>query len=468
MSSPATEPVAVAPADDSRRVSILLGVLFGLTGMGSSSAAVAVPLVGDEFEISVGVATWMISLYVLMLAVTTAIYGRVSDLIGVRTPMLVGVALMTAGATAAALAPSYGVLLVARIVQGAGAAAVPVLGVAVLSRRYHGPVQGLAFGRLAAMAAALSCLGPLAGGALETVAGWRGVMALPVLGLLVLPFVWRALAGEGSGASLDLLGALLVAITAAGIVLIVQSPSTGLVVALVGVLLLVIGTPATTARVRRRPDGFLPLEVIRNATVVRSGLAAAAIPAAWFAQLVAVPALLVHAGWSPFQVGLLLVPSAVLALFVPGLAGRLLADLGPIVALAISAVSASAALAVAAVGAANTWPVVLAVAISLVTVSFGIGQPALNDAVGRAVPVDVKGVALGVATLVFLTGGSVGSAFVGGLEGLIGYGGSLGLLALLPLAGLAALWPELRRVRDGTTDDPAAAPATEAAPSPRG
>jgi MFS family permease len=426
-------------------MSTLLGMLFGVAGMGSSSAAVAVPLVGDEFGISVGVATWMISLYVLMLAVTTAIYGRVSDLVGVRAPLLVGVGLMAAGATAAALAPSYGVLLVARLFQGAGAAAIPVLGIAILTARYDGEVRGLAFGRLAGMAAALSCLGPLFGGLVENAVGWRGVMALPVLSLVVIPFIWRALTRDGTGASLDLVGAALVALTAAGLVLLVQSPSTGAAVAVVGSVLLVGGTPAVTARVRRRPHGFLPLEVVRNATVVRSAAAAAAIPAAWFAQLVAVPAVLVHDGWEPYQVGLLLVPSALLALLVPTtVTGPMLARLGASRSLAASAVGAAAALLLAGLGAASGSPYVLALAICLVTVAFGVGQPALSAAVGQAVHIDVRGVALGIATLVFLTGGSVGSAVVGGLGGVLGIGGSLAVLAALPAAGIMVLAPLLR------------------------
>ena len=431
--------------DDSRRISWGLGLLFGVAGLGSSSAAIAVPLVGEDFGVSVGVGTWMISLYVLMLAVTTAVYGRVSDLIGVRLPFLVGVGLMSAGAVAAALAPSYPLLLAARLVQGAGAAAVPVLGVAILSARYDGSTRGLALGRLAAMAAFVSSLGPLVGGAVEAVAGWRAVLALPVLGLAVVPVLWRALTRDGTRAPLDLTGAVLVAMTAAGLILVIQSPSTGVAVALVGAALLVLGVPLVMAQVRRRPDGFLPLAVVRNPTVVRSALAAAAIPAAWFAQLVAVPAVLINDGWEPYQVGLLLVPSAAIALFVPRLTGPLLVRIGPARALAVAGVAASVALLLAGLGAALLAPALLAVAITLVTVSFGLGQPALSAAVGGAVPIDVRGVALGIATLVFLTGGSIGSAVVGGLGQMIGLGGSLAVLAVLPALGLVALAPEVRR-----------------------
>lgn len=435
------------PLDDSRRVSLLLGLLFGLAGLGSSSAAVALPLMGEDLGVGIDATTWAISLYVLFLAVTTAVYGRVSDLWGVRAPLTFGIGLMTAGALGAALAPSFEVLLVARMFQGAGAAAVPTLGIAALSRRYDGEVRGLALGRLAGMAAAVSCLGPLLGGAVEHAFGWRAVMALPILGALVIPLLWHALVGEGSGARLDILGAVLVAATASGLVLVVQSPSTGGVVAVAGVLLLVLGTPAVALRVRRRPHGFLPMAVVRNPTVVRSAFAAAAVPAAWFALLIAVPAVLVHEGWSAWQVGLLLVPSAAVALFVPRYAGRLLARVGGAWSLAIAGATATVALLVAALGVALVSPVVLALAVILVTVAFGVGQPALSAAAGDAVHQDVRGVALGVATLLFLVGGSVGSAAVGGLGALLGPAGSLAVLAVLPVLGLVVLWPEVRRGR---------------------
>lgn len=444
-------------ASDSRRVSILLGLLFGLAGMGTSSAAVALPLLADDLGVGAGLATWTISLYALMLAVTTAVYGRVSDLVGIRTPLLVGIGLMATGALVAALAPSFPVLLVARLFQGAGAAAVPTLGVAVLSGRYEGSDRGLALGRLAGTAAAVSCLGPLVGGGVEAVLGWRAVMALPMLGLLVVPFVWHALTGEGSGARLDVPGAVLVALTAGGVVLLVQSPSTGVAVAGVGLVLLVLGTPATTTWVRRRPDGFLPLAVITDGDVVRSALAAAAVPAAWFSLLVAVPAVLVADGWAPWQVGLVLVPSAFVALGVPRVAGPLMDRRGPPVVLALAALVASGALALAALAAALVWAPLLGLTVLLVTVAFGLGQPALSATVGDAVAAPVRGVALGVATLLFLVGGSIGSAVVGGLGDVVGVPGSLAVVAVLPLLGLVAMRPVLRghASRAGVEEEPA-------------
>ncbi|UFN46550.1 MFS transporter [Nocardioides okcheonensis] len=444
-STSAAHPDTAVPADDSRRVATLLGLLFGLAGMGSSSAAVTLPLLGPDLGVGPGLAAWTISLYVLMLAVTTALYGRISDLVGVRAPLLAGLVLMSVGALVAAVAPTFEVLLGARVVQGAGAAAVPTLGVAILSARYDGSVRGLAFGRLAGTAAAVSCLGPLVGGLVESVGGWRAVMALPVLGALVVPFLWNALHTGGSGARLDVVGAVLVALTASGVVLLVQSPSAGLVVAGIGAVLLVAGVPAVRASVRRRPDGFLPVEVVRNPVVIRSAVAAAAVPASWFAMLIAMPAVLLSHGWEAWQVGLAMVPSALVALLVPQVTGPLLDRIGPARALAIAGVVASSALLVAALGAFLVSAAVLVVAIVFVTFAFGLGQPALSAAVGDAVHEEVRGVSLGVSTLLFLVGGSIGSAVVAGLGGTVGMSGALLVLAVLPLLGLLVLAPTLRR-----------------------
>src|SRR3712207_5975031 len=132
--------------------------------MGSAAVAVTLPAIAEDLDLTTGGVSWVISLYALMLAVATAVYGRAADLAGIRLPLTVGVGLMVAGATLGALAPSYEVLLSARVMQGAGAAAVPVLGMAIVSAKYEGHVRNIALGRVAGVAAAVSCLGPLAGG----------------------------------------------------------------------------------------------------------------------------------------------------------------------------------------------------------------------------------------------------------------------------------------------------------------
>ena len=440
-------PLTMPCDQNTRRIPLLLGLLFGLTALGSSSAAIALPDMAADLGVSTGQSAWALSLYALTLAVATAVHGRVADLVGIRLPLVFGVSLMAGGALLGALAPSFGLLLAARLAQGAGAAAVPTLGVATITVRFADRQRAVGLTRMAGVSASVACLGPLIGGSVDDWLGWRAVIAIPALGLLLLPLLWRTLPTVGSRARLDIPGALFVAGTAAGLVLLIQSPSTGLTVALVGVALLLLGVPAVVLRVRRRPDGFLPVSVIRNATVVRSALSSAAIPAAWFALLIAVPAVLISHGWQPVQVGLVLLPSVATGLLAPLVAGPLLARIGPSAALAGAGAVAAVALGIAAWGAGIDSVVLLVVAVVAVTGAFGLGQPALGAAVSRAVSPEVRGVALGVATLVFLVGAGIGSAVVGGLGDVLGMPLALLLLALFPLAGVASMLDHQRRSR---------------------
>jgi MFS family permease len=195
--------------------------------------------------------------------------------------------------------------------------------------------------------------------------------------------------------------------------------------------------------VRRRPHGFRPRSVAGNPTVVRSAVAAATVPAAWFGLLIAVPAVLIGDGWQAWQVGLLLVPPAVLSLVVPRHAGRLLDRLGPARTLALAAALAGAALLLAAVATARVAPTPIMISIACVTTAYGLGQPAMTAAVSGAVPFEVRGVALGLATMVFMVGASVGSAAVGGIGDAIGIPHALAVLAALPALALLVLLPSL-------------------------
>ena len=421
------------------RSAALLGLLFGLAGMSTSAVTVALPELAGELHVSAATAAWIVSGYAVALAVATPAHGRIADMVGIRLPLALGIGAMSLGALVSALAHTFGVRVVARVFQGAGAAAVPVLATALISARWSGADQSRALGRVAGVAATLGSLGPLVGGGLEALGGWRWAVALPVLGALAILPLWRVSPTGGTGERIDSLGAVLVALAASGLVLLIQSPSAGVVAAAVGGVLLVVGAPLLALRVRRRPRGFLPRDVVTNTTVLRSAFAAAAVPASWFALLLGVPLTAASWGWSPLATGALLVPSAAVGFVSPMVSRALLARLGPRRSIALACPTAVVALLTAAAGALVQAPVLLAIAVMLVSAAFGVGQPAMISSVGAAVPTEERGVALGIATLVFLTGASVGAALIGGLADVIGIPGALCLLVALPLAGLTTL-----------------------------
>lgn len=84
-------------------------------------------------------------------------------------------------------------------------------------------------------------------------------------------------------------------------------------------------------------------------------------------------------------------------------------------------------------------PALLAFALVLVSIAFGIGQPALISTVDGAVPAAERGVAIGIATRIFLVGASIGAALVGGPAEVAGVSVAFCVLVSLPIAGLILL-----------------------------
>ncbi|HET8616386.1 MAG TPA: MFS transporter, partial [Actinomycetales bacterium] len=376
--------------------------------------------------------------------VGTAVYGRLADLMGTRRPMSLGIALTVFGSVVAALAPTFGLHLLGRAAQGAGSAAVPTVAAALLTTSAAGASRsGLV--RFTAFSMSVNAVNPLLGGLLIQTWSWRPAMALPALSLAVLPLIWSWLGTDGSGARLDLLGATLTASVAAGAVLLLQSPATGWVTAVVGAVLVVLVGPATTGWTRRRPAGFLPLAVVRNGVIMRCAFTGAALPATWFALLVGIPLVLFKAGLQPWQAGLVIAPCGLVGLVSPWLSRSRLVPARPAAALVAAAGATTVSLLAAATGAALGSVSLLVLAAVGTTTAFALGQPALIRAVGDAASEDVRGAALGVATLIFMVGASIGSAVVGGLSGVIGVAGSLVVLSALPVVGILVTAPLVPR-----------------------
>ncbi|MDF2825066.1 MAG: major facilitator superfamily 1 [Mycobacterium sp.] len=429
------------------RVATLAGILFGLTGMGSAGVAVTVPVIAEYFGIPASTGAWILTTYAITLGVAAAVYGRAADAYGIRRALLVGVSLMALGAVLAALSTSFVMLLCARLIQGAGASSVPVLVVALISARFDGPLRGAGLARLTGTAVTVGASGPLLAGLLEAAFGWRVVMYLPALGPLLVLALWRSIPTERSSARIDLLGGLLVVITAAGAIMTIQSPASGLVLCLTGLALLLLGLPGLVARVRVHPTGFVPLAVLRARGLLWVMVSASVIPTCWFGLLVAIPGVLAVRGWAPIGIGLLMLPSALPGIVGPRIANWSLHRFGPQRAVGVAGGVAITSVLVAASGAAG-HTVFLVIAMILVNLAFGMGQPALAASVSESVPLELRSGALGLASLIFFVGGGVGSA-IAGLAGVTGSAASILLLASVPLL-FASVYVLIGRRRPAT------------------
>ena len=430
MPGPASRAAARGPG-----LAIVLAVLFGISGMGSAAVAVAVPAIGSDLRVPTTSATLVVSCYALSLAVSSAVFGWLGDRYGIRRPMMIGITGMALAALGATLADDLATLVALRVLQGMGAAAIPALTLTALLLSYEGRAQRAALATYTGVFAAVNAVGPVIGATLVDLAGWQPVIALAIVALPLVAMAAPALPDAGdTSIRLDAVGTALVVALATGVILALQAGTLGPTTAAAGALVAAGSLPFAVRHMRRTPDGLMPLQLFTSPPARASLLTAIGVPAGWFALLIGIPAILGQVGWTGVQIGLLLLPGGVLAILSPRLTTPVLDRLGPMLTQALSNTLTVLALGVGAAGITLRHPAVLVGAVLVLTFAFGLGQPAMSQVVGDSVPPHRRGSAMGLQTIVFLGGGSVGAATIGGIGAL-----ASPVVALLALAAVPAL-----------------------------
>lgn len=428
-------PVAVAPSPE--RIGNVVGTAYGLVALASSAAAVVVPSIRDDFDLSLATGAWVITAFVVALAASAPIYGRVADHIGPRTPITIGLVVLSVGALLSAVAPTSGTVIAARALLGLGAGSMPVLAPVIIASNTTEADRPQALTRMSGIVAA-SASGLLIGALIAEVFGWRPVLALPALGLFLLRPVRRlAYRGSGSLGGIDILGGVGVALIAVGLNLILQLAS-NLLVGISGFGLVGIGIATSILGARTREQPFLPRSVLRRSMTWRVAVSGSAIPAVFFSLLIVFPAVLTEMhGFSPIAIGALLFPAALTGVFVGPLATRLRAFLS----LKHEAALGLSISAAAMFGSAFllSFPIGLAISFALLAVAFGIGQAALLGLLTTSTPPEEQGAALAVFMVIFFMGGGIGGTLLTILSEHLSLGASLAIIAALPTAAALSI-----------------------------
>ncbi len=140
---------------------------------------VAVPAIRANFQGSLAGAQWVLNAYTLTLAGLLLTAGALGDRVGLRRMFLVGVTVFTAASAACAAAPSILALIAARVVQGVGAAALLPATLALIPYLFREPASRSRAALIwVGIGAAAVALGPLVGGLLIDLFGWRSVFLI--------------------------------------------------------------------------------------------------------------------------------------------------------------------------------------------------------------------------------------------------------------------------------------------------
>jgi len=406
---------------------------------------VALPVIQREVGGSLAGLQWVIDAYTLALASIMLTAGSTADRIGARRVFIGGLTAFAVGSAACAAAPSLGVLIAARAVQGLGASALLPCSLALLVHQFPDPrARARALGVWGAMGSLGVALGPVFGGALVGLVGWRSIFLVNVPICVLTVFLLRRHVTESPlnpERRPDLPGLLLGAVSLAGLTAGFITAGQRGWLSPASAALFAVGLAAGWFFVRaerRRAAPMLPLALFRSRSLNGATGVGVIFNLVLYGSLLCLSLYLQQARHeSVLATGLLLVPMSLVVGAGSLASGRLTARLGPRPPMLAGLTLGGAGAAVLATAGANpSLAVIVGGSVLLGLVS--LAMPAMTAVVVGAAGPGHAGVASGILNAARQSGGALGVALLGALLG--GAGSSPGRAPSLhvPLAVAAA------------------------------
>lgn len=208
-------------SDARLRALIFISVSILLFPLSIAASLVAIPTIADDLQVSAVLASWIPAAFVLSSLVCQLPGGRLADLVGLKRAFVWSNVLFVIGGVAGALSPTIEVLLASRVLQGAAGAVLASTGMAILSRVYESKGRGQALGWMTSAVYLGMTSGPLVGGWLVDLFGWRAVFFVPApVALGVVLSAKRVLPGEWISSErhpVDWIGSLIFALALAAL-----------------------------------------------------------------------------------------------------------------------------------------------------------------------------------------------------------------------------------------------------------
>jgi MFS transporter, DHA2 family, methylenomycin A resistance protein len=436
---------------------------YGVVQLDVTIVNTALNAIGTSLGGGVAELQWVVSAYTIAFAAFILTAGALGDRIGAKQVFMAGFAIFTAASVACALASNATILIAARSVQGLGAAILVPNSLALLSHAYPDEKQrGRAVGIWAAGASFALISGPLLGGALIALIGWRSIFLVNLpIGLAGLWLSWRYASETtrspqreidlpGQVAAIAALGCLAGAIIEGGTLgwrhpLVIAAFAASAVLAMLFVL-----------RERRAPQPMLPLSLFGHRLFALTSLVGLLVNVAFYG-LIFVFSLYFQRinGLSPFATGLAFLPMMGAVLPVNLIAARVAERIGAPATIALgAALSAFGCLALLGIEPGTSY---WAIGAQLAIIGGGLGLlvPPLTSTLLGSVEKARSGIAAGVLNSTRQTGSVLGVALFGSLVGqpgtfMAGAHASLVISACLLVAAGAAIWRGASTPEGGT------------------
>jgi DHA2 family metal-tetracycline-proton antiporter-like MFS transporter len=370
---------------------------------------VSTPMIAKQFSLSPSGVSWMMTIFMIFFGIGSVIYGRLSDLYSLRRLILVGIVIYVAGSVMGFVFQfSYPLVVAARAVQGIGGSAIPALAFVVIARYFEFSERGRIFGFITSTVSLSIGLGPVIGGFVAKSFHWSYLFLIPLLLLITIPFFSRELPKESRReGSVDIFGAVLVALTVGTLVVYLNFSEWYYLVAFIGMSALFV------RHIRTAADPFIKPSLFKNIKFRSGVIVGLCLFAIVIGILFLIPLMLNNIyNLDTSQIGLLLFPGAISSVFFGPLAGSLADRRGNSFVVMIGLTLLVASLVIMSFLLSISF-LIISAALLMTYVGFSMFQTALINSVSQTLPEQETGTGMGVFNLVGIISGAVGTAVVG-------------------------------------------------------
>src|SRR5579875_148737 len=320
---------------------VTLVVIFGafMSILDQTIVNIAIPRLQNAFGADLDSVQWVLTAYILTQGVVTPTTAFFADRLGTKRFYMLALAIFTAGSALCGLAWSLPVLIIFRVAQGIGGAALFPLAITLLYREFPPHQRGLASGVLGIAALLAPAVGPTLGGYFVTYVAWQLIffvnVPIGIIGILLAALLLREVRTE-TRTPFDVLGFVLVSTGLAAVLYALSDASidgwaSGKVLGFLlgGLFLLGCFVFVEIDRSRREKQPLLDLRLFANGPFLSSNIVNVLITFAFFGGIFLFPIYLQNLrGLNAFSAGLLLLPQAFASLITALIAGRVVDRFG--------------------------------------------------------------------------------------------------------------------------------------------
>ncbi|MEY9094436.1 MFS transporter [Paenibacillus sp. RC84] len=424
-----------APSFQAKRAVPVILLFFVFALIVDNSFKLVSVAIADDLGISAAAVSWQASLAGLVIGIGAVIYASLADTISIRKLLSAGIILICIGSVIGFIFQhSYLLVIIARMIQTAGLAAAETLYVIYVTKHLPKEEQKKFLGLSTSSYSLSLVIGSITGGYVSTYLNWSTLFLIPLLSLILLPFILKYLPKEQSRKShVDFIGLLLISAITTSVMMYLTDFNW------IFIVIFIAATGLFLGYISKSKKSFIGISFFQNKRFAAVLAIAFVIYSVQLGYIFIFPFLLQKMyNLQLDTISLLLIPGYVTAILIGSLSGKIAKVLTNKQAVSIAMIIIVCSLALP--GLIGGSVIVYVLSMLLFSGSFAFMYAPMLDSCIRSIPVERSGTAIGFYNLVLNVAVSIGITYTASLMDVVSFGTVLWILAIITLFALLMYW----------------------------